>query len=658
MNLSLPLDINLILSNPEKVDLDMFESTKAAMQSFSKSIESTTANGSTPAHIGDYFNLFNVLSDTFSFNTSNMMWAEMMFLQQKELENINFLKKKSGKKESSFCSTYASLDGWETLNKSLEDASAEQNKVTPPLGALDMLFFEEPETVSISDVAQDYYIVESEQGAFVRFKLGACKEYSYFNNNSMFSHLSLDNGYERFSVISPFEEGFLFFILSSNGNKLEAHGYLLNNQLEFIDKRNVFLFTKTNNNGAFLRISEIPNDVVDSFNSFVFDVEKEKVIVKSVTYPLVETTGFNLFIEAGFKGFDFPLVEDDELALYNKAHIEKKEELVDFTLIKSHCHKDFGRRANFLTKHIFQSSMFLLRDFTSLDVKRILFGVPTVIRFPMIDFLKPNDVVSADKMFSGNSQKYEALDALNTYKIKIDVDFGKAIFGDKSLYKTVLFQEIVDDFCTYKTNQVDEESLDSLVKKPRNILDGNGILFGLEDFKIISITGAIKSTFGFLSLSYKEDIDFSYRNINIPEEIKNQLKLSEVGKSCFLFDKRIFSEREIKERLLSYGCQETSFTKPNKAVKPKDILLKIETEEDPSFIQYTVKFSDSEYYNQYKDFEDFENTLVEPVFFSGLNKESFLHIENVGVNEYKFVIKNEESVKTYFENYLSNFSKL
>lgn len=649
------------LKDNQKANKQLFLNTIEEFSSFAEfgecEIQSNIEKQSDPT-ISDYFSLFENANGITGYNSSNMMWLELMKQQHYDVSNIE----KVNLKPIVFKDVFADMDGWENYKLAVENATESEEVDLTNIGFLDAMFMDSNAKPS-NPLSDSFFIFEdkSEDTTFVRFKLGNCIENSFFSHSKKysFSCQSLGEHYKRFNLVYDYFGQVVQIVVSKNENKSEIDLYVLDKELNFVDGTNFLSATLFDTTDSFVRFAELKNERVEEFNSTVFSLEDNLPVCNSIAYPLVLVDkGFNLFKEPELKGFDFPC---RELPSYKEAADLKTEEIVDFVLVRGNSKSDFGRRTNSFAKIIVQPSSFLLFQFSSLEIERILLGKPETISLPNMDNIKAGSFLSSETSLGGNYMKYEINNSLDCYRSGIEPDFGRSIVKDKGFFFVLSSNELVKDYAIYQNNIVEQSQIDNLKMVKSNGISKNELSFYISSFHIFTHLSDIKNTFGMVSIFNKEDADNPYRNVLIQDNLVDKLSLSEQRKDGFLFDKRLMSEDKLRQILVESGATEVAEHPVELAsIEKENILLHFEKTSDEVATKFDIVISDFLYYNINNTIENFSNDRLLSSFFNMMEErkfkpDNFVMTEN---NTFVMVFGSDNPMLQEFTDFINSFNKL
>ncbi len=577
--------------------------------------------------LNDTFNSFQEIPYLNNKSNSPMLWSNLYSLTNKEIEHLELIGTDKEYIEE-MRSDFSMLDGWQVFS---EESSVKEEISTIGVGVFDAMFMnmENKNIKKDNEKDKNFSIKEHEEKTYVNFKSGNMKEISYFDKTelNMFSSISI-NEYKRINFLQVFNDGTaiqIFVSFSKESNKKQMSVYLLDENGSIETKTesfyNVLQFISINNEDGYLKFISFKDKEISDFNSFIFSLKDNKTIFKGITSILKKEKNHEFFNEAKYKGFEFPYVE--EYKNHKEIKNVKLEESLNFTISKNQGEKALGDKANRLKEELLQPELFLLEDFSDLEIKRIAYNIKEQMNISKMDVINFDQKQKLIELLDGNLYKFEALNTVDVFSSNVNSLFGEIVH--KELFSMTKQDIMVKDYAEYKSNIITDSIINNIRKQMKTKLEQRfdkslkGYVFSSRLVETIDEKLYSRDLLGEVVFSKKENINKKYRAKRIDNDILENLllkefKLTNVCQDTFLLDRRRFYESNLRERLIYLGAEEIDFIRPNNEDLP-EILISVNQKEikdskENIFVHFSIKATDKEYYDISNEVESFKNTSV------------------------------------------------
>lgn len=577
--------------------------------------------------LNNTFNSFQEISYINNKSNSPMLWSNLYSLTNKEIEHLEAIGTDKENIEQ-MRSDFSVLDGWQVFS---EESSVKEEVSTIGVGVFDAMFMnmENKNIKKENEKEKNFSIKENNGKTYVKFKSGNMTENSFFNKEklNMFSAITI-NEYKRINFLQIFNDGtaIQFFVsYSKESDKKQMSIYLLDENGSIETKTesfyNVLQFISIKNEDGYLKFINFKDKEINDFNSFIFSLKDNKTIFKGITSIIKKEKSHEFFNEPKYKGFEFPYIEE------HKDHKEVKnvklEESLNFTISKNQGEKTLGDKANRLKEELLQPELFLLEDFSDLEIRRIAYNIKEQMNISKMDVINFGQKQKLIELLDGNLYKFEALNTVDVFSSNVNPIFGEIVH--KELFSITKQDIMVKDYAEYKSNVITDSIISDIQNQVKTKLDNRfskslkGYVFSSRLVETIDEKLYNRDLLGEVVFSKKENINKKYRAKRIDKDILENLlleefKLTNVCQDTFLLDRRRFYESNLKERLISLGAEEIDFIRPNVEEIP-EILLSVNTKEikdskENVFVNFSIKATDKEYYEISNEIESFSNRSV------------------------------------------------
>ena len=577
--------------------------------------------------LNNTFNSFQEISYINNKSNSPMLWSNLYSLTNKEIEHLEVIGTDKENVEQ-MRSDFSVLDGWQVFS---EESSVKEEISTIGVGVFDAMFMnmENKNIKKENEKEKNFSIKENNGKTYVKFKSGNMTENSFFNKEklNMFSAISI-NEYKRINFLQIFNDGtaIQFFVsYSKESDKKQMSIYLLDENGSIETKTesfyNVLQFISINNEDGYLKFINFKDKEINDFNSFIFSLKDNKTIFKGITSIIKKEKSHEFFNEPKYKGFEFPYLE--EYKDHKEVKNVKLEESLNFTISKNQGEKALGDKANRLKEELLQPELFLLEDFSDLEIRRIAYNIKEQMSISKMDVINFGQKQKLIELLDGNLYKFEALNTVDVFSSNINPIFGEIVH--KELFSITKQDVMVKDYAEYKSNVITDSIISDIQNQVKTKLENRfskslkGYVFSSRLVETIDEKLYSRDLLGEVVFSKKENINKKYRAKRIDKDILENLlleefKLTNVCQDTFLLDRRRFYESNLKERLISLGAEEIDFIRPNIEELP-EILISVNTKEikdskENVFVNFSIKATDKDYYEISNETESFSNRNV------------------------------------------------